>query len=523
MNFISNLRIGTRLTAGFAIVIALLVAMALIGLQKIDAVDDDTEVILHDRFVKVGLAQTVENEVNRQLRAMRTAMLAPEPAIAERELAKLEASLPLVSDAIERLSATVHSDKGKAALKELVESRARFKEREAGLIKLIKAGRIDEARTELVNVVLPLQDVYLHAIEGFSRSQSEGMEEFGREASRSAHEAKILLGSLSAAAVLLAIGIATLLTRSITRPIAQAVRVAETVAAGDLTSRIEVRSRDETGQLLAALRTMNESLVRIVGQVRLSSESIATGSSQIASGNSDLSQRTEEQASNLQQTAASMEEITATVRQSADSARSAAQLAASAHGVATRGRAVVAEVVTTMGDITTSSRRIADITGVIDGIAFQTNLLALNAAVEAARAGEQGRGFAVVAGEVRTLAQRAATAAKEIKGLIGESVDRVEAGERLVQGAGATMEEIVQQVQRVAQLVSEIGTASEQQSVGIGQIGDAVSQLDQVTQQNAALVEESAAASDSLSRQARNLTELVGAFRLDKRCEAAFA
>jgi methyl-accepting chemotaxis protein len=521
LHYIRNLKIGTRLTAGFAIVIALLIAMAAIGLHKIDAVDEDTEIILHDRFVKVALAQTIENEVNVQLRAIGTALIVTDPAAVEKQLAKVDASVPVVTGAVERLTATVHSDQGKAALKELVDSGVRFKDREAAIVELVKSGKVEEARSQMIGVVLPLQENYIQAIEAFSHTQTDSMEAYGRAAAELADEAKLLLGILSAMAVLLATGIAWLLTRSITVPIARAVQVAQTVAAGDLTSRIEVSSRDETGQLLAALKAMNESLVRIVDQVRLSSDSIATGSSQIATGNADLSHRTEEQASNLQQTAASMEEITAIVKQSAHSARAAAELAASANGVATRGRSVVAEVVTTMGDITTSSRRIADITGVIDGIAFQTNLLALNAAVEAARAGEQGRGFAVVAGEVRTLAQRAATAAKEIKALIGESVDRVETGARQVHGAGTTMEEIVQQVQRVAQLISEVGTASDQQSVGIGQIGDAMNQLDQVTQQNAALVEESAAAADSLNRQARRLTEVVRAFRLDERREMA--
>ncbi|MGM9488031.1 methyl-accepting chemotaxis protein [Ideonella sp. YS5] len=520
---IENLKIGTRLTAGFALVIALLIATAFTGFHQIDAVDDDTEVILHDRYVKVGLAQTIENEVNKQLRAMRTAMITSDPAIAAQELGKLEASGPVVADAIQRLQATVHSEAGKAALQQLVESRARFKDREASTVSLIQAGKVEEARGQLVSVILPLQTDYLHAIEAFSKTQVDGMEAFGKQAAQEAAQGKVLLLALSAVAVLLAVGIAFVLTRSITVPIAEAVRVAQTVASGDLGSRIEVTRRDETGQLLSALKTMNESLVRIVDQVRLSSDSIATGSSQIATGNADLSQRTEEQASNLQQTAASMEEITATVKQSADSARAASQLAASATSVATKGKSVVAEVVSTMGDISASSRKIADITGVIDGIAFQTNILALNAAVEAARAGEQGRGFAVVAGEVRTLAQRAATAAKEIKVLIGESVGRVEAGTRLVGGAGTTMEEIVQQVQRVAQLISEIGNASSQQSVGIGQIGDAVNQLDQVTQQNAALVEEAAAAADSLSRQARRLTEVVGVFKLAARREGAVA
>jgi len=517
MSAIANLKIGVRLTIGFAAVIALLIMLAVIGVTKISAISADTEVILHDRFVKVELAQTVENEVNKQLRALRTALIVSDPALVEKELAKLEASLPLVSSAIEKLKASVHSERGKATLKELVDSRARFKEKEQQLIASVKAGRIEEARTQLVSDILPLQTAYLTAIEEFAKSQADGMEDFGKEAAELASSAKLLMEVLSVIAVLLATVVAYLLTRSITVPIAEAVHIAKTVAAGDLTSSFEVRSRDETGQLLTALGSMNESLVRIVNQVRLSSESIATGSDEIATGGADLSQRTEEQAASLEETASAMEELTTTVQRSADSARSAAALAASASVVAAKGGTVVAEVVSTMREISASSRRIADITGVIDGIAFQTNILALNAAVEAARAGEQGRGFAVVAGEVRTLAQRAATASKEIKVLIGESVGRVEAGSRLVEGAGGTMDEMVHQVQQVAQLIAEIGTATEQQSLGLGEVSKAVSQLDQVTQQNAALVEESAAAADSLNHQAQRLTELVGTFKLSDR------
>ena len=480
-----------------------------------NAIDANTEVILHDRFAKVALAQSIENEVNKQLRAIRTALIVSDTTLVRKELAKIEESVPVVARAIERLQATVRTEKGTAALRDLVDSRARFKEPEAALIELIKAGKIDEGRSQLVGVILPLQTTYLHAIEAFAKTQVDGMEQFGAQAAEMAHSADVMMIALSSVAVVLAVGIAIVLTRSITVPIAEAVRVAETVAAGDLTSNIVVRRRDETGQLLVALGSMNASLVRIVDQVRQSSDSIATGSSQIATGNADLSQRTEEQASNLQQTAASMEEIAVTVKNSADAARSATQLAASASAVAGQGGEVVAQVVATMDEISASSRRIADITGVIDGIAFQTNILALNAAVEAARAGEHGRGFAVVAGEVRTLAQRAAIAAKEIKALIGDSVGRVEAGSRLVENAGCTMQDIVGHVQRVSQLISEIGVAADQQSSGMAQVSDAVGQLDNVTQQNAALVEESAAAADSLRVQAKRLTEVVGVFRLN--------
>ena len=302
-----------------------------------------------------------------------------------------------------------------------------------------------------------------------------------------------------------------------------AVGVAETVAAGDLTSRIESRTTDEIGHLLGALRRMNDSLLGIVGQVRNSSDSIATGSAQIAMGNADLSERTEKQASNLEETAASMEELTSTVRQNSDTARQASQLAHEANRVAEQGAHVVGQVVSTMDTISASSRKIVDIIAVIDGIAFQTNILALNAAVEAARAGEQGRGFAVVAGEVRTLAQRSAQAAKEIKALIEESVANVSAGTGLVGEAGKTMAEIQQQVKRVNDLINEISAAGAEQTTGIDQISQAVMELDQVTQQNAALVEESAAAAESLKQQAAQLAQAVSVFKVDAAAASAAA
>ena len=334
------------------------------------------------------------------------------------------------------------------------------------------------------------------------------------QAQNTYRQAKIALPVIVLAALALGLGIALLITRSITQPLSLAVKLSAAVAAGDLSSRVAAAGRDEVAELLRSLAHMNDSLSGIVSQVRASSDSIATGSSQIASGNADLSQRTEQQASNLQQTAASMEELSGTVRQSAATASQATQLASAASSAATQGGQVVAQVVATMQDIAASSRKIADIIGVIDGIAFQTNILALNAAVEAARAGEQGRGFAVVAAEVRNLAQRSAGAAREIKSLIGASVEKVELGARQVDEAGSSMEHIVSQVARVSQLISEISGAASEQSGGIAQVGQAVTDLDRVTQQNAALVEESAAAAESLRQQADKLAQAVSVFRL---------
>jgi methyl-accepting chemotaxis protein-1 (serine sensor receptor) len=321
-----------------------------------------------------------------------------------------------------------------------------------------------------------------------------------------------LLGAC-AAAIVAALSLGWLLSVAVTRPLERAVAIAEAVAAGDLRSDIVVDRHDETGALLTALGRMNGSLAEMVDRVRESADGIATASSEIASGNSDLSSRTEHQASALQETASSMQQMTSSVQQSADHARAASQFAGSATEVAGRGGEAVQRVVHMMGEINGASRRIGDIIGVIDGIAFQTNILALNAAVEAARAGEQGRGFAVVAGEVRSLAQRSAQAAREIKTLIGDSVDRVDSGMRMAEEAGATMSEVVSQVRRVSDLIREIDASATEQNSGIAQVNQAVASIDQGTQQNAALVEESAAAAQSLQQQATGLLELVSAFR----------
>lgn len=368
------------------------------------------------------------------------------------------------------------------------------------------------------------------AVHGMDRAPSELLAQVGDKIATQAASAaagaregskRAMIISLSMMLAACALGAATaaLVSRSITRQIGgdpeHAVSVASEIAKGNLCATIDIREGDNAS-LLAAMKTMRDNLAGIVRQVRQSSESIATGSAQVATGNADLSQRTEEQSSNLQQTAASMEQITSTVKNNADTARAANQLASSARNVAAQGGVVVGQVVQTMGEITAASKKIADITGVIDGIAFQTNILALNAAVEAARAGEQGRGFAVVASEVRNLAQRSAEAAREIKSLIGHNVEKVEAGSKLVGDAGRTMDDIVAQVKRVNDLIEEIASATSEQTSGISQVNDAVSQLDHVTQQNAALVEESGAAAESLKEQAGRLVDAVAVFRVSQ-------
>jgi methyl-accepting chemotaxis protein len=378
----------------------------------------------------------------------------------------------------------------------------------------MRAERWDDAEQVLIKTINPAYRVGL----GPSSELSAFLVKRGQvnDASVEAETARLrwlLAGSVLASFALAAVAMRALV-RGITEPLQQAITIARRVADGDLGSRIEVNHRNELGDLLRSLKGMNENLVAIVGSVRDSSDSIAIGAGQIATGNADLSQRTEQQAGSLQQTASSMEELTATVRANAEAALAADKLAKSASDVAARGGATVMTAVATMDEINASSKKIADIIGVIDGIAFQTNILALNAAVEAARAGEHGRGFAVVAGEVRSLAQRSAQAAREIKTLIAASVERVEVGSRQVDEAGRTMEDIVGQVRRVSDLIGEISAATNEQSGGLGQVGDAVSQLDRVTQQNAALVEQSAAAAESLKQQAARLVDAVAAFKV---------
>ncbi|RJF95274.1 HAMP domain-containing protein [Noviherbaspirillum saxi] len=374
---------------------------------------------------------------------------------------------------------------------------------------------ISNLATFIANECRPLRNQIVADMDTLLRSVQADVDTASRAAESLFDQSTMWILVVGGLVLVATVMLGLVITASITAPLRAAVHVAETVAAGDLTSRIEVTSNDETGQLQRALQQMNANLLKMIGEVRSGTNAIAAGSNEIASGNLELSSRTEQQASSLEETATSMEELTSTVKQNADNARQANQLAVSASTVAVKGGEVVAQVVDTMGSINESAKKIVDIIGVIDGIAFQTNILALNAAVEAARAGEQGRGFAVVASEVRNLAQRSAAAAKEIKALIGDSVDKVDTGSKLVTQAGSTMDEIVESVKRVTDIMAEIMAASQEQSAGIEQVNQAINQMDQVTQQNAALVEEAAAASQGMQNQASNLEQVVSVFKLD--------
>ena len=516
MNVIHNLKIGTRLGLAFALLLALTLCMGVNAIVQLAHVERNVEDLATNWLPSTRLLGEVAEDMAAVKRAESRHLLAITPQDRQAFERDVETQRARTRAALQRYS-TLVEEREMPLLRRIEQELAAYEQVVPRLLALSNAGEAEvaQARALFNGESRTRFNAVQSAIDEAIKFQEEGAAAAYAAAQRMYSNTRNTVIGLLVLMLALGAALAWAVTRSITVPVAEAVQTARRVAAGDLTSRIEPRGRDELAVLLTALREMNEGLVRIVSQVRMSSDSIATGSVQIANGNADLSQRTEEQASNLEQTAASMEQITATVKQNADTARQAAQLATSATQVAQAGGEAAGEVVRTMEKISTSSRKIADIIGVIDGIAFQTNILALNAAVEAARAGEQGRGFAVVASEVRSLAGRSATAAKEIKQLIGESVETVAAGVALVGGAGKTMGEIVGQVRRVNDLIGEISAASNEQSQGISQIGDAVTQLDTVTQQNAALVEQSAAAADSLKHQAARLAETVAVFRIE--------
>ncbi|MBA5686008.1 methyl-accepting chemotaxis protein [Rugamonas apoptosis] len=510
---ISDLKIGVRLGGGFGLMLVLMMAMAAAGIWRLQEVGRLTEQMVSEAMLKERLTAEWHNLISisgiRVIAFARNADQAESPTEAQ----QAAATRARVNAIQKQLEPMLVSPEEKVLLDAVTAVRKDYAATRDIVFKLKKTDQ--EATRQLVDSKLEGQfTAYLTSVEKIGSYEADVGRTLAAQVQQQYRDGQRFLLALVAGGLVLGSWFAYLIAVSITRPLHKAVQVAQTVAAGNLNSRIDVRSADETGMLLQALKEMNASLVNIVGQVRQGTETIATASSQIASGNLDLSARTEQQASSLQQTASSMEQLTATVKQNGDSSRQAHTLALSASEVAVKGGTVVEEVVDTMGMINASARKIVDIIAVIDGIAFQTNILALNAAVEAARAGEQGRGFAVVATEVRNLAQRSAAAAKEIKELIGDSVDKVEAGARLVDEAGSTMKEIVINVRRVTDIIGDITAASSEQTVGIEQINRAISQMDQVTQQNAALVEEAAAAAASLQDQSTALAEVVSVFQL---------
>jgi methyl-accepting chemotaxis protein len=510
----SDMRIGQRLAIGFGLVIVLMLAVTTIGVTQISKINGNIENMVRDFYPKTVMVNKIKGALNDTSRAMRNVLFVNTAAEVDAELGAISKADKFIADTYARFEKADHSDDEKALIKNVVDARDKYTPMLANYLKLIKDGQVEQARDLALPEIAPVQQKYFDALDKLIEYEGGLMDSAGKQAESVSGKTRVLMGALATVAGVLAVLVGLLVTRSIARPLTSAVDIAKRVASGDLTTQVEVKSHDETGQLLQALKDMNDSLEETVSRVRASTETIAQASDEIAAGNSNLSARTESQASALQQTASSMEELTGTVRQNADNAQQANQLVIKASDHATKGGEVVGQVVNTMGSIKESSRRIVDIIGVIDGIAFQTNILALNAAVEAARAGEQGRGFAVVAAEVRSLAQRSAGAAKEIKELINDSVEKVDAGGRLVDQAGKTMGEIVASVTHVATIMRDITAASAEQSTGIEEVNTAITKMDEMTQQNAALVEEAAAAADSMRQQASELAESVAVFKL---------
>lgn len=521
MEWFKTLKVGTKLIAGFLLVS---IIGGIIGIQGIlkSAQINDLAKVMYERET-VGLRHVAE--ANIQLiaanRSIQNAILSHTTEERDSNLRALNERMTRIYKELATAENTFVTEQGQNLLQNTRQAVQAFEAGTKKVAQLLQAESVNERRAStdlLFTEVRPLANKADDLMTELVERKRSNADRLSSETDAIYAGIRMLLISLTLGGMVTGVAIGVLLTRWLTQQLGgepvDVANAASAIAAGDLSTPID-NSRARPGSVVDAMQHMQASLRNVVQSVRSSSDSIATGANQIAMGNADLSQRTEEQASNLEETAASMEELSSTVRNNSDTAKQAAQLAQSASGVATKGGEVVQQVVHMMEEINASSQKISEIIGVIDGIAFQTNILALNAAVEAARAGEQGRGFAVVASEVRSLAGRSADAAKEIKALIGDSVEKVAAGGQLVNAAGNTMQDIVEQVRRVTDLIMEINAATLEQTSGIDQINNAVVQLDQVTQQNAALVEESASAAESLNQQAQQLVRAVAIFKLN--------
>ncbi|MBG7618897.1 MCP four helix bundle domain-containing protein [Herbaspirillum sp. AP02] len=514
MNPLRRLRLGTRLGAGFAALLSLLVIITLIGIIRMSSLDTTASDLSSRIYPKVNAAQKMQYLMMNIARSARNIIILSDQAQMDSNKQSIDKDLAEFLKSLEYLRSSVTTEEGRRLVGTVDEAGKNYFAFTADVVALGLKNQNEEGQRLLFGPRYKTQGELLESLRLLVGRYEQQMNEATAAAHATYVNSATILGVSAVVAILIGLIAAFMISRSITVPMADALDAARKVANGDLTKHIDDRASDETGELLGALREMNRSLVDIVSSVRTGADTIATASQEIAAGNQDLSARTEHQASSLEETASSMEELTSTVQQNSANARQAAEMAQAASHIAGQGGEIVGEVVATMDDIDASARKIVDIIGVIDGIAFQTNILALNAAVEAARAGEQGRGFAVVATEVRSLAQRSAAAAKEIKVLIGDSVEKVDSGAHLVKKAGQTMQEIVQSVAQVNTIIGQISAAGEEQRAGIEQVHQAVTQMDEVTQQNAALVEQAAAASRAMQGQAAELAEQVSIFRL---------
>jgi methyl-accepting chemotaxis protein len=524
---LSKMKVGARLGLGFALVLAFLVIITIVGIWRMAQIQDRLDHVVSVNAVATRLVVDMRNNVNERINGLKVLTLMADPADMEPEMKRLADLGAKYQESSQRLT-TLYANNATAEEKSLL---AQVKEHEAVTLPAIKkaselwlANDAVAATRILIKEIRPAQKKWMEALDQLAALEDKLNEDMKVEAAAGFASARLFMIVAGLAAMAISIAAAWYITRGLLKQLGgepdYTASIAGAIANGDLSVDIDTSSKDKDS-LLVEIKEMRDSLVEIVGQVRQGTETIGTASREIAAGNIDLSSRTEMQASSLEKTASAMEELTSTVKQNADNAREANQLAASASDVALKGGQVVSQVVETMSSINESANKIVDIIGVIDGIAFQTNILALNAAVEAARAGEQGRGFAVVASEVRNLAQRSAGAAKEIKSLIGDSVEKVERGSKLVGQAGVTMDEVVASVRRVTDIMSEIASASQEQSAGIEQVNQSIIEMDAMTQQNAALVEEAAAAAQSLQDQAGELSRVVSIFKLDAETEYA--